>query len=216
MRVEEQAPVRRPRSRRRRSPLWSVWNIASTVVLGTVSVFAFVAVVLPLLLGAETYTVLTGSMKPGMPPGTLVGVRPTPIDDIQIGDIITYQMESNKPAVITHRVIGMGLDGKGDTILRTQGDDNNAPDDEPVIGPQVRGVAVYAVPYLGYPSSVLGGETRSILVVLLGAGIILYGLTVVGADVRQAQRERTKASAASGPTKAARPVSSRMSFHRAS
>ncbi len=62
---------------------------------------------MPRLGGATPYTVLTSSMEPEYPPGTLVVVRPVPIEEIGIGDVITYQLESGEPTVVTHRVVGL-------------------------------------------------------------------------------------------------------------
>ncbi|WP_235737294.1 S26 family signal peptidase [Nocardioides alcanivorans] len=84
---------------------WS-WVVATTAVL-------VVAVVVPRLAGATPYTVVTGSMRPGLPPGTLAVVRPTPVEEIGIGDVITYQLESGKETVVTHRVVAVGLDATG-------------------------------------------------------------------------------------------------------
>ncbi len=40
-------------------------GILSTILLIAVSAFALLTVVVPTVLGAQTYTVLTGSMNPG-------------------------------------------------------------------------------------------------------------------------------------------------------
>ncbi len=72
-----------------------------------------VAVVVPRLAGARPYVVLTGSMRPGMPPGTLVVVRPVDPRSIGVGDVITYQVASGEPDVVTHRVVAQGLDRRG-------------------------------------------------------------------------------------------------------
>ena len=67
-------------------------------------------------------------MKPSMPPGTLVVVRPTPVDEIGIGSVITYQVESGEPTVVTHRVVAQGIGATGEPVFRTQGDANDVPD----------------------------------------------------------------------------------------
>ncbi len=186
---EPDAPLRRHRRiRRKRGP--QLWAVTSTVLLIALSVFAFFAIVVPFVLGAQTYTVLTGSMRPTMPPGTLIGTKPTDIEHVKIGDIITYQIESGDPAVITHRVISLARSGDGDTILHTQGDDNSVADENPVIGEQVRGVVVYSVPYLGYPASLVTGETRSLFVIVLGLAVIAYGAQSLLRDLLRSLRSR--------------------------
>ncbi len=54
-------------------------------------------------------------------------VRPVDPESIQTGDAITYQLESGKPAVVTHRVVSQGFDGNGEVVLRTKGDANEDP-----------------------------------------------------------------------------------------
>ena len=52
-----------------------------------------VALVVPRLAGATPYVVLTGSMQPKMPPGTLVVARPVDPMSIAPGDVVTYQIQ---------------------------------------------------------------------------------------------------------------------------
>ena len=62
---------------------WTVRVAAWTVILGVAAVLA-VAVLVPRVGGATPYTVLTGSMAPTYPPGSLVVVRP--VDPESISD----------------------------------------------------------------------------------------------------------------------------------
>src|SRR6185437_14360383 len=74
-------------------------------LLALIALIAVLVIALPMLTKSTPYTVLTGSMTPNYPAGTLVIVKPTDVQQIHIGDVITYQLESNQPAVVTHRVI---------------------------------------------------------------------------------------------------------------
>lgn len=115
------------------------------------------AVVAPRLAGATPYTVLTGSMAPAYPPGSLVVVRPVPVEDVGIGTVVTYQRESGRPGVVTHRVVGLGIrDGR--TVFRTQGDANPVPDRAWVRPVQLRGEVWYSLPYVGHLTGVLSAE----------------------------------------------------------
>src|SRR5262249_9052670 len=64
-----------------------------------------VAVGVPIATGSNTYSVLTRSMEPGLPPGTLLVVRPAAAGDLHVGDVVTYQLSSGKPDVVTHRIV---------------------------------------------------------------------------------------------------------------
>ncbi|WP_375003318.1 signal peptidase I [Aeromicrobium sp. CTD01-1L150] len=154
--------------------------VAWVTMLAAVAVLA-VAVVVPRLTGATPYAVLTGSMQPDLPAGTLVVVRDAEVDDIALGDVITYQLQSGRSTVVTHRVVGQGQNLSGETTLVTQGDANDVPDAERVRPVQVRGELWYSVPHLGHVNDVLNGKERQMVVNAVAAGLLLYaGVMVVG------------------------------------
>lgn len=159
------------------------------VILGAVAVLA-AAVVVPRLGGATPYTVLTGSMQPGYPPGTLVVVRPVPVEEIGIGDVITYQLESGESAVVTHRVVGLTAGLNGDGALVTQGDANAVPDADPVRPVQVRGRLWYAVPYHGHVNNFIGGDQRRIGAYAVAGGLLGYAALMFAGSIRERRRAR--------------------------
>lgn len=124
-------------------------SIFSWLVLGLAVAVVGAAVLVPRLTGSTPMTVLTGSMAPSYPPGTLVVVKPVPAEEIGIGTPITYQLRSGEPTVVTHRVVGVGYDGTGKRVFTTKGDANESPDREQVRAVQVRGEVWYAVPWIG-------------------------------------------------------------------
>ena len=134
------------------------------------------AVLIPRAGGGTPYTVLTGSMRPSYPPGTLIVSKPVAPNDIQIGDAITFQLKSGEPTVVTHRVIAtrMGEDGKLEFI--TKGDANTTQDKDAVRAVQVRGRLWYAVPYLGYVNSMLTGHQRQLATWAVGGLLGLYSI----------------------------------------
>lgn len=164
-----------------------VRSVVSITLIGLLSVFAFLTIVVPHLLGAQTYTVLTGSMSPGMPPGTMIAVRPAPIDAVHVGDVVTYQIRSGAPAVVTHRVVGTTLSTGGHRLLLTRGDANDV-DDPPVQSAQLRGIVVMAVPYLGYPGVLLDGRERGALVSVVGGIVVGYGVISLLVDLVRSRR----------------------------
>ncbi|MEV5002016.1 signal peptidase I [Nocardioides sp. LML1-1-1.1] len=175
---------------------WIGQVLAWLVILGVVVVLA-AAVLVPRLAGATPYTVLTGSMEPKYPPGTLVVVKPVAFDDIAIGDVITYQRESGKDDVVTHRVVGSGNRFDGKRVLTTQGDANQVADRNPVQEVQVRGRLWYSVPYLGYVNTALSGRQRQWAVWAVSAGLVGYAAYMfVGAlrDRRRTRRAPTETS----------------------
>ena len=163
--------------------------LAGSLVLA-VAALLLVAVVVPRLGGATPYVIETGSMRPGMPPGTLVVVRPVAVSRISVGAVITYQLRSGEPVVVTHRVVGTGVDATGHRLFRTQGDANNAPDTAWVRPVQIRGERWYAVPFLGRVTTLVTARERSVLTAGLVVFLLGYAAVMVGADLRDRRRVR--------------------------
>lgn len=162
------------------SAWWWMRNIVSWVLLLAVGGVLLAMVVVPRLSGATAYTVLTGSMEPGLLPGTLVVVKPTPATDLSAGDVITFQPYSGNPAVVTHRVEGIFYDAQNQMRIYTKGDANNVADDWVLVPEQVRGRVWYSVPQLGRVNSLLSGESRSVLVTVVGVALAGYALWMFG------------------------------------
>ena len=164
----------------------------ATVVVVVAGAALVVGVLVPRLAGATPYAVLTGSMAPAMPVGSLVVVRPS--DHVVVGDVITFQLRSGEPEVVTHRVVGLGTTTQGERRYTTQGDANPIPDSARVAPVQVRGVAWYHVPLLGYASQWLGGP-RQWAAIVVAAALLGYALwqVVKARGERRARGERDRA-----------------------
>lgn len=168
---------------------WLGPAVAWLVIAGVVGVLA-AAVLVPRLAGATPYTVLTGSMQPSYPPGTLVVVRPVQPDEVLAGDVITYQLKSGEPTVVTHRVteVAMGLDGT--RVFTTKGDNNGVVDRDPVKPVQVQGKVWYSVPYLGYVNRALSGSQRQTAVMVVSSVLIGYAAFMLIGALRDRVRRR--------------------------
>lgn len=154
-------------------------SICSWLLLGLAVAVVAAAVVVPRLTGSTPMTVLTGSMAPTYPPGALVVVRPVPVEEIGIGTPITYQLRSGESTVVTHRVVGVGYDGRGRRVFTTQGDANEAPDREPVRAVQVRGEVWYAVPWIGRLNLVLTRDQHELITRVVAVGCFVYAAAVL-------------------------------------
>jgi signal peptidase len=163
--------------------------LTATVLLAAASVLA-VAVLVPRIGGATPYTVLTDSMRPAYPPGTMIVVRPVDADDVALGTVITFQLASGQPTVATHRVVSIARRPDGELRFLTKGDANNAPDQQWVRPEQVRGALWYAVPRLGYLSELLTGEQRQRGVAVVAAVLLGYAALMAAGAARDRQRAR--------------------------
>lgn len=163
---------------------------ASLLVL--ILAIAAAVIGVPALVGGTAMTVLTQSMEPNLPPGTLVVIRPTPVDEIEVGDVITYQIRSGEAAVVSHRVISKTY-AEGELTFLTQGDNNDAADPDPVQPLQIRGTLWYSLPLLGWVNNVLNGANRPIVIGVAAGALFVYAAGMVFAAGRD--RRRTSASA---------------------
>lgn len=169
----------RPRPSRVAAPLRWLGTGMSLLLFCFSLLAALVLVVIPAVSGSQTYSVLTNSMSPSYPPGTFLVVKPRDFDSLRPGDVVTYQVESGKPAVITHRIVGFSSDQEGNRLLVTKGDNNGLADDDPVMELQVRGELAYAVPYVGHVANALGNTDRTTVGTALAVGLIGYGVCTI-------------------------------------
>ena len=105
-----------------------------------------VAVLGPIPFGITPYALVSSSMSPTYPKGTLLYVdTKVKVDQLQEGDVIAF-LANKGQAVVTHRLIGKEED-TGNWI--TKGDANEQPDPTSVSPEAVIGRAAFGVPYLG-------------------------------------------------------------------
>ena len=140
--------------------------------------------VVPAATGSMTLTVLSSSMEPSLPAGTLIVVRPVPPADIVPGSVPTYQLKSGEPTLVTHRVTQRMLLADSSPVFITKGDANPQPDLQPVRQVQVKGVVWYAIPQVGWVATLLAGDLRAVVVSVLVGGLLLYAVWMVGSAAR--------------------------------
>ncbi len=143
------------------------------------------AYILPSLVGYERYVITGGSMTGAYDKGSIVFERAVPAQELEVGDVITYQppAESGVTTLVTHRIIGL-KEVEGRQVIRTQGDAN--PDPDPwrfSLTSQDQPVVEHSVPYAGYALIALADrETRMLLIGVPAALVALLSVVqLVGA-----------------------------------
>ena len=113
------------------------WLILLSVIVacGTVTV--------PRFFGYETYEIISGSMEPAIPVGSLVFVQPIAPEDVEQGEIIAF---ISGDSVVVHRVQKNQL-VEGQFI--TKGDANDGEDINPVPYDAMIGRVRLHIPYVG-------------------------------------------------------------------
>lgn len=104
------------------------------------------------IFGIRYYTVLTPSMEPTYSVGDMVFVQLRNADQINVGDVITFNPSENGDAYLTHRVTQKleNYEGTGVTCFRTKGDANDSEDSFLIDSARVIGTVRFYVPKLGY------------------------------------------------------------------
>jgi len=177
---------------RKGGALRAVGRGVAFVLMLIVALGALVMVVGPVVTGSQTYTVLTNSMAPKYAPGTFLVVKPTPFSELRVGDVITYQIESGKPAVISHRINSIGTTQQGERVLTTKGDNNSLEDALPVQEVQVKGKLLYAVPYVGFAAHAVAADREKLLPVI-AVGLIGFGGFSMARGALEKKRARSSA-----------------------
>lgn len=192
-----QAPGK-PESKER--GLWHYLGLGvSGAMLVIVLALGALVIVVPAVSGGTALTVLTQSMEPQLPPGTLIIIHPTPIDQIKIGDVLTYQIKSGESAVVSHRVISRSVDTKGRTTFITKGDNNDLPDAGPVQKVQIKGTLWYSIPWLGYVNNLVGGQGRSLLIPLVAVALFIYAGYLLASSVAGSLKKKRSAAGPAEP-----------------
>ena len=147
--------------------------------LFVVAAVALAAPSAPRVFGYTPYAVLSGSMEPELPVGSMVYVHETDPATLHPGDVVTFYRSDG--AVVTHQVYEVDTDAR---TIGTQGIANKDADGSLVHDAQatpfsgVIGIAVFCIPYLGYveafcttPSGLLA--IIAVLALLAAASLLL-------------------------------------------
>jgi signal peptidase len=128
----------------------------------------------------RTLTVLTGSMAPHFPPGSLVVDTPEPVGHVRPGQVVTFHAPTAGRQVVTHRVTRVLADpGTAQPVVETKGDANPVGDgwDARLEG-GTAWRARFAVPYVGYALIFLHTAGRGLWLVFpaLLAAVCLFDI----------------------------------------
>lgn len=161
-------------------PMKTIGRLAR--MLGSLYAIALIALVaaslLPRLFGYTPYTVLSGSMEPQLPVGSLIYVHSVDPASLQPGDTITFYRSDG--AVVTHQIYEVNAD---EQTVGTQGIANVGPDGsvahdaEATPFSQVIGTPVLCVPYLGYVNAYC--TTPPGLYIVIAIAVLLLGATAL-------------------------------------
>lgn len=162
-------------------------SLAGGMVLVALALVGLGSAVVPRVLGVQPYAIVSGSMEPAYPTGSLVYAQPVAGEDLQVGDVAAFWRDED---VIIHRVDSIDIAGEE---FVAKGDANDDVDLRPVLFRDVLGRVVFSVPGVGYFLMALGSVTGKLLlgwVVLMGAALCVLGSVLSNLANRQTPEKR--------------------------
>ena len=143
----------------------------STALVIAAMLFAFLIAGIR-IFGVQVYGVLTGSMEPTHPTGSLIYVRRVDTSDLRVNDVITFSISPN--VIATHRIVEVVPDETNPSVVRyrTKGDANNEVDASLVSASNVIGKVMFSIPQLGYIANYIQ-QPPGIYVAILVCGLMI-------------------------------------------
>ena len=151
-----------------------IWSVITTVCVVLAVILAILLVGVR-LAGLQPYVVLSGSMEPTYPVGSMIYTKKVNPSELQIHDALTFRLNSG--AVATHRIVEVIQPTKAGEKLsfRTKGDANAIADADPIPADRILGKPVFCVPLLGYVASYI--QRPPGLYVVVGVGMVIIILS---------------------------------------
>ena len=135
-------------------------HLFGTLILVAV-IAALVPITVPRFMGYEVFNVVSGSMEPEIPVGSVAYIEPTDPVELEEGDVISFNQNGS---VILHRVVS---NHQVEGYLITKGDANEQEDLEEVPYQNVRGREVRHIPVLGQLMMILSSTVGKVLLFTL-------------------------------------------------
>lgn len=151
--------------------LKKICGFLSGIILIILALLAGVLII-PKLMGYEEMAVLTGSMEPEYPVGSLIYVKKQDPETLQVGDVITYRLSGD--TVVTHRIVEINTE---EQTVTTKGDANESNDGQPIPFDSIVGRAEFKIPYLGFIS--MNIRTPKGIMAICGVLIAIILLTFI-------------------------------------
>lgn len=150
-------------------------------ILGTLLLVLLVICCLPLTVprffGYHIYSVISGSMEPEIPVGSLLYIREVTAQDVEEGAVIAFYGARDSASIITHRVVENRV-VMGEFI--TRGDANPTEDMTPVPYGNLIGQVVQVIPRAGTAAELLTGREGKLLAAgAIVAAVLLHAVSAV-------------------------------------
>ena len=134
---------------------------------------------IPRLFGIHIYSVISGSMEPVVPVGSLIYVSETKPQEISEGDMIAFYGARDSSSIITHRVVEQRVP---EEEFITKGDANRTEDMNPVPYENYIGKVICLFPGIGKAAEMLSDYRSKILTGILMGAAVWFQQVLTGMD----------------------------------
>ena len=162
------------------------------------------------LFGHSMFRVVTGSMEPTIPVGSLLVCRQVDMETVQVGDIICFRAQESAifGQMVTHRVTGIFSAADGRLLFETRGDANLTADGFMVSQTNFVGKVIWYTGASNVLSSILSFFSNKIgflaciiiPILILGGLLMKEYVSSIRAEMRRAMEELERESAPREPT----------------
>jgi signal peptidase I len=155
------------------------------VIAFIITAFTVVTSNTDLLLGIRSYAVLTGSMEPNIPTGSII----YSIKNLgyNLNDVITFKTTGD--VLVTHRIVS--IENTGEVLYGTKGDANTVADRTKISADKILGKTYFSVPYIGRIAGMLKTPQGLFTVVFLPAIlIVLFELWNIKKEIEKSVERR--------------------------
>ena len=164
------------KKKHKKSPVPAICSVLGTAILIFV-ILICLPFTIPKILGGQIYTVISGSMEPEIPVGSLVYVEGVAPEDVQVDEVIAFYGGRDANAIITHRVVENRVI-MGEFI--TKGDANQTNDMNPVRYGELIGRVEWSVPEVGVIAQMLTGTEGKIAAgSMIGLAVVLHAVAAL-------------------------------------
>ena len=139
----------------------------------------------------QAYVIISQSMEPTIHVQDAIVTKRA--DDLKVGDVCTYL--SKNPSyfgiMITHRIIDIKTNEKGEKVYIFKGDNNYSADQMPVEKDQIYGRVVMKIPKIGYVQYFLSSAYGWIIAIVIPCvGIITFDIIKLVNSASTKRRKR--------------------------
>ncbi len=144
----------------------------------------------PIQGNIQVKIVLSGSMEPAIPVGSVIVIKPA--KSYAVGDVVTFGKDTKTDISTTHRIVDVRIEGE-ETFFKTKGDANDDPDMSELKKSAIAGKVLVAIPFLGYLIDFAKKPIGFVLLIVIPAvGVMADEIRKIWVEAKKIKMEKKK------------------------